>query len=57
MPGLFDGIAWGGATVMRETRERLARAAARWKELDTLWDIDRPEDYARLERARLLPPR
>jgi glycosyltransferase A (GT-A) superfamily protein (DUF2064 family) len=21
-----------------------------WKELETLWDIDRPEDYARLER-------
>jgi hypothetical protein len=35
---------------MRETRTRLARAKVAWKELGTLWDIDRPEDYARLER-------
>ena len=50
VPGLFKGIAWGGATVMGETRARLARAGTKWKELQTLWDIDRPEDYARLER-------
>jgi rSAM/selenodomain-associated transferase 1 len=49
-PGLFAGIAWGSATVMADTRERLARAGSNWKELGTLWDIDRPEDYARLER-------
>jgi len=49
-PGLFAGIAWGGPTVMADTRERLARAGSNWKELGTLWDIDRPEDYARLER-------
>lgn len=49
-PGLFGGITWGGPTVMAETRARLARAGTNWKELETLWDIDRPEDYARLER-------
>lgn len=49
-PGLFAGIAWGGPTVMAETRARLARSGTKWKELGTFWDIDRPEDYARLER-------
>lgn len=47
---LFDGIAWGGASVMRETRERLAQGDWRWRELPTLWDLDRPEDLLRLGR-------
>ena len=54
VPGLFSGIEWGGATVMARTRARLAAAGTKWKELETLWDIDRPEDYARLEREGLL---
>lgn len=49
-PGLFKAVAWGTDSVMSETRARLERAATRWKELETLWDIDRPEDIARLER-------
>lgn len=48
--GAFDAIAWGGDTVMQETRARLVRARARWQELDPLWDVDRPEDYARMRR-------
>jgi rSAM/selenodomain-associated transferase 1 len=52
--GLFEGIDWGGPAVMEGTRARLARAGAKWKQLETLWDIDRPEDYARLEREGLL---
>jgi len=52
VPGLFDGIAWGGSAVMAATRARLADA--RWKELATRWDVDRPEDYARLAREGLL---
>ena len=48
--GLFYGIAWGESAVMAATRQRLAAAGARWKELPTLWDVDRPEDYARLRR-------
>ena len=45
---LFDGISWGGATVMADTRARLASLGWRWQELETLWDVDRPEDYSRL---------
>lgn len=45
---LFRGISWGSDKVMRQTRETLAAANLRWAELDTLWDVDRPEDYERL---------
>jgi rSAM/selenodomain-associated transferase 1 len=51
---IFTGIEWGTAAVMRQTRERLAGAGVAWKELATSWDVDRPEDYARLQRERLL---
>lgn len=51
---LFDGIAWGSETVMAETRARLRALGWRWRELETLWDVDRPEDYARLTSSGLL---
>jgi len=51
---LFDGIAWGSETVMAETRARLRALGWRWRELETLWDVDRPEDYARLMSSGLL---
>ena len=52
--GLFEAIAWGGPAVMAQTRKRLERSAKTWKELETFWDIDRPEDYERLVRSGLL---
>ena len=54
---LFDGIAWGSDKVMAETRARLERLGWTWCELETLWDVDRPEDYARLVASRLLDAR
>jgi len=53
-PQLFDGIAWGTSQVMAHTRERLRANGLRWHELETLWDIDRPEDYQRLQQSGLL---
>ena len=53
---LFDGIAWGGENVMADTRARLTALGWRWRELETLWDVDRPEDYARLMESGLLDP-
>jgi hypothetical protein len=47
---LFDRIGWGEPGVMAQTRERLAALGWRWRELETLWDVDRPEDVARLRR-------
>jgi len=54
LPGVFDDIPWGTAAVMARTRERLRAAGASWTELPPLWDVDRPEDYARLQREGLL---
>ena len=51
---IFHGIAWGSATVMAETRVRLAAAEVRWHERPRTWDVDRPEDYERLLREGLL---
>jgi uncharacterized protein len=51
---LFDGIAWGSDRVMAETRARLEGLGWRWHELDTLWDVDRPQDYQRLLDAGLV---
>lgn len=51
---LFDGVAWGSAQVLAQTRRRLARLGWRWKELRKLWDVDRPADVRRLNRSGLL---
>jgi hypothetical protein len=55
--GLFEGIAWGGSEVMARTRARLGSLGWRWLELETLWDVDRPEDYTRLAGSGLLANR
>ena len=54
---LFDGIAWGSDRVMADTRTRLGQLGWTWRELETLWDIDRPEDYSRLMSSGLLDDR
>ena len=53
-PQLFEGIRWGSDSVMAETRDRLRGLDWRWRELETLWDVDRPDDYARLLNTGLL---
>jgi rSAM/selenodomain-associated transferase 1 len=52
---LFEDIAWGSGLVMQQTRLRLERLGWRWRELATLWDLDRPEDLPRLDRLRAEP--
>ena len=54
---LFEDIRWGESSVMDSTRRRLRELDWRWRELETLWDVDRPEDYQRLLSARLLDGR
>jgi rSAM/selenodomain-associated transferase 1 len=49
-PQLFFGIAWGGATVMQETRARIAALDLKSIELAPLWDVDTDADLARLEK-------
>jgi glycosyltransferase A (GT-A) superfamily protein (DUF2064 family) len=40
---------------MAQTRGRLRELRWRWRELDPLWDVDRPADYQRLLQSGLLP--
>lgn len=54
---LFAGIEWSTPEVMDVTRNRLAALGWRWRELRTLWDVDRREDLDRLRAARLLERR
>lgn len=49
---LFDGIAWSTPKVLAQTRRRLRQLRWRCKELRTVWDVDRPEDVARLKKFR-----
>lgn len=54
---LFSNIAWGTDNVMAETRVRLNQLKQlkwRWYELETLWDIDQPEDYRRWSELVLM---
>jgi uncharacterized protein len=48
---LFENVAWGTDDVLETTRGRLRELDWRWHELETLWDIDRPEDYTRWQRV------
>jgi rSAM/selenodomain-associated transferase 1 len=45
---LFEDIDWGTEKVCHQTRQRMASLNWQWSELPTLWDVDRPEDLARL---------
>ena len=47
-PALFDRMTWSCATVMRETRARLAAAGLSHVELAPLADIDEPADLRHL---------
>lgn len=49
----FREIDWSTERVCAQTRLRLSELGWRWRELDTLWDVDRFADYQRL--CRLFP--
>lgn len=44
---VFEGISWGSAAVMQQTRERLEVSGLTYRQLAACWDIDRIEDYQR----------
>lgn len=50
LPSVFEGVAWGTATVLATTRARLAAAGARHVELRTVWDVDVEADLDRWNR-------
>ena len=51
---MFDDIDWGTGAVLTQQRVRLRAAGLSWHEMETLWDVDRPEDLPRL--TSLNPP-
>ncbi|AJY27200.1 guanylyl transferase CofC like family protein (plasmid) [Burkholderia thailandensis 34] len=55
LDALFDDMPWSTDQVMSRTRERLRRIGAPLHEMAPLWDIDRPDDLARLETIALAP--
>lgn len=52
---LFEDITWGGSDVLELTRERLRELSWSWRELETLWDLDRPEDLKRYQAGLSTP--
>ena len=44
----FEGVEWGTARVLGQTRRRLKELGLAWKEPVPVWDLDRPEDLERL---------
>ncbi|MCP4286298.1 MAG: glycosyltransferase [Gammaproteobacteria bacterium] len=46
-PELFCGLSWGCDSVLEETRSRLSNLGWQWRELEPLWDLDRPADLER----------
>ena len=50
---MFAGVDWGSHQVLTQQRRNLEACGLVWRELETLWDVDRPAD---LERLRQLQP-
>lgn len=44
-PPIFEGIAWGSASVLAETIASLSAASFRWKLLDPWYDVDTKADW------------
>lgn len=49
IPAVFAGIPWGSDQVLTRTLEALAADGLSYSLLERLWDVDRPEDLARLQ--------
>jgi rSAM/selenodomain-associated transferase 1 len=55
-PALFTEIDWSTPAVMEQTRRRMRALDLSWHELAMRWDVDRPEDLARLRADPHLAP-
>lgn len=51
-PAVFRGVDWGSASVFSATRRRMNALGWRVELLPPTWDLDRPEDLARLAALR-----
>ena len=46
---LFQGINWGSDQVLEQTHHKIKRLGLKYLELETLWDLDRPQDLQHLK--------
>lgn len=53
VPGMLDGIEWGGAQVLQQTCERLRELKLSFELMAMRWDVDEPEDWQRFQRDLL----
>ncbi len=51
---LFDGIDWSSPHVLQQTQARIRQLGLSWAQLETLSDIDRPEDLVLWERVQMV---
>lgn len=51
-PELFDGMSWGTAEVLAQTRRRIAEYRLSRYEIGEQWDVDTPDDLRRYCRER-----
>jgi len=49
---MFDAIDWGTHEVLAQQRRQLRACGLSWHEMETLWDVDRPEDLPRLRALK-----
>lgn len=47
---LFQEIDWGSDQVLVQTRQKIKQSGLQHLELETLWDLDRPQDLQNLQR-------
>ena len=50
---IFTDVRWGSGAVLSQTLRNIERAGLRYRLLRTVWDVDRPEDLARLKSRPL----
>lgn len=56
-PEVFDDMPWGTDAVMTITRRRLQNLGIVWEEPARIWDVDMPDDLARLAATGFpIPP-
>ena len=51
-PELFANITWGSDKVLAQTLERAEQLMLSVTLLEMMWDVDRPEDWARFQRLK-----
>ena len=49
---MFSAIDWGTDVVLEQQRRNLVACGLSAHEMETLWDVDRPEDLPRLKALK-----